>query len=184
MKRKSKLLAVAVPLLLILTAVVVYQYGYLRVETERKDAEEKAALKGKMLEKYVNLIASKPQLEAYLAELKEKRIAQKAKMVEGATPSIAAASLQNTVKTMITARGGTISSERAEKPEDLGKFKVISVSVDAVFPDTRSLCDVLFTMETQVPYIVVHEMDARIRNYKDPRDLAVKLKVSAVTGGR
>jgi hypothetical protein len=85
---------------------------------------------------------------------------------------------------MITARGGTISSERVEKPEDLGKFKVVTVSIDAVVPDSRVLSDALYAMETQTPYLVVRELDTRVRNYTQPRDLMVRLKVSGMTGGK
>ena len=70
-----------------------------------------------------------------------------------------------------------------EKPEVLGKFKLISVSIDAVLPDAKALADVLYAIETQTPYLVVKEIDARIRNINDPRDLMVRLKISALTTG-
>ena len=65
----------------------------------------------------------------------------------------------------------------------MGKFKVINVVLDVIFPDTRALSDALFAIETQTPYLVVKELDARVRNYNDPKDLLVKLKVSGLTGG-
>jgi hypothetical protein len=39
-------------------------------------------------------------------------------------------------------------------------------------------------METQTPYLVVRELDARVRNYTQPRDLMIRLKVSGITGGK
>ncbi len=184
MQKKSKVIMAAVPFLVVLLGFAFYEYGYLQVRAEMETLEEKEAAKQKTLEKYIAAIAKKPQLEAALAELKEKRKGEDAKVIEGKTSSIATASLQNTVKNIVTSRGGTISSERAEKPEDLGRFKIISVGLDAVFPDTRALCDALYSIETQLPYLVVQEIDSRIRNYRDPRDLTVRLKVSAITGGR
>jgi hypothetical protein len=97
---------------------------------------------------------------------------------------VAAATLQNTLKGMITARGGTISSERVEKPDTLGKFKVITISIDAVLPDAKVLSDVLLAIETQTPVMVIREMESRVRNYQSPRDLTVRLKVSGLTGGK
>jgi hypothetical protein len=184
MPQKNRILIIAIPLLVLLVCLTAYEYGYRRVEAEMTVAQEKGYVKQKTLEKYVSTIAKKSQLEAYLIELKEKRKAENTKVIEGQTPSIAAASLQNTVKTMITARGGTISSNSVEKPEDLQKFKMIGVTVDAVFPDIRALCDTLIAIEAQVPYLAVREMDLRIMNYKDPKDLAVKLKISAITEGK
>ncbi len=88
------------------------------------------------------------------------------------------------MKEFITSRGGTISSERVEKLEEAGHFKIITVTIDAVLPDTRALGDTLFAIETQTPYLVVRELDTRIRNFREPRDLTIKLKVSGLTGGR
>jgi hypothetical protein len=184
MNKKSNILVVAIPLMIILLGAVIYQYGYLRVQTELTAMEDTTAVKAKTLEKYMSLIADKPRMEEKLNVLRETRKAENSKMIEGQTPSLAAAALQNTVKGMITARGGTISSERTEKPEDTGKFKMVTVTIDAVLPDKRALGDTLYAIETQTPYLVVRELDARIRNFKEPRDLMVKLKVSGLTGGK
>ena len=183
MQGKSKILVVAIPLIIMLSGATLYEYGYLGVRAELKDLEETASSKSKILTKYRNLIAQKPRLEERLAVLKETMKADRVKMIEGQTPSLVAAALQSTLTGMITSRGGTIASERAEKPEDTGKFRIITVTIDAVLPDTRALGDALYAIETQTPYLVVRELDVRIRNYKDPRDLTVKLKVSGLTGG-
>jgi hypothetical protein len=184
MKKSSKILIIAIPLMIILFGAVIYQYGYLKVQSELTGMEDAASVKAKILEKYMTMIADKPLIEQKLAARKEARKAENSKLIEGQTPSVAAAALQSTVKAMITARGGGISSERVEKPEDTGKLKMITVTIDAVLPDTRALGDTLYAVETQTPYLVIRELDVRIRNFKEPRDLMVKLKVSGLTGGR
>lgn len=181
---KNKTLIVSLPFMVILTGLLIYQYGYLRVRSELATIKEEQAIKTRTLEKYINLISEKPSLEERLTSLKEARKADDSKLIEGQTPSLAAAQLQEIVKSTITGRGGTISSERVGKPEDRGKFKVISVSVDAVIPDARALSEILYSIETRTPYLVIKELDARVRNYRDPRELMVKLDVSALTGGR
>lgn len=184
MKNKNKMLFIAVPVMLILLGSVFYEYGYLQVRSQLNDLEDNVSVKTKMLTKYKTIIAQKAELEKRLAALIELRKTEILKTIEGQTPSIAAASLQDMVKGMITARGGTISSERAEKLEETGKFKIITVTIDAVLPDTRALADAIYAIETQSPYLVIREMDTRIRAFKEPRDLTIKLKVSALTGGR
>jgi DNA-binding Lrp family transcriptional regulator len=183
MKRKSNILLIAISLMIILLGGVIYQYGYLRVQSELIEMEDAAAIKAGTLQKYMAVIADKPRIEAKLTALREVRKAENSKMIEGQTPSVAAAALQSTVDVLITSRGGTISSERVEKLEETGKFKIITVTVDAVLPDTRALGDTLHAIETQTPSLVVRELDARIRNFREPRDLMVKLKVSGLTGG-
>jgi Type II secretion system (T2SS), protein M subtype b len=172
------------PLMVILLGFMFYQYVYTRIKTDIASIKEEQAIKTKTLEKYISLISEKPQLEKKLASLKELRKAEDSKLIEGDTLSLTAATLQDMVKDILTSKGGTISSERVGKPADFGKFKIITVSIDAVLPDTAILGDVLYSIETRTPYLIVSEIDTRVRNFRDPRELMVKLDVSALTSSR
>jgi hypothetical protein len=119
------------------------------------------------------------------------------------------------VKSIISSRGGVISSERVGKEEDLApvpggpvkeepkgtkgdkgpkvkkekleekiKYKVIHVSFDFTAPDTGALRDIIYFIETKIPYLVIKELDCRVRNFQQPRELMVKLDVSALFGGK
>ena len=143
MNRRSNILLIAIPLIIILLGAVVYQYGYLRVQAELTEMEDAASVKLKTLTRYMTLIADRPSLEKKLTALREVRKTENAKMIEGQTAPLAAATLQNTVKEVITSRGGSIASERVEKPENAGNFKMITVTIDAILPDTRALGDTL-----------------------------------------
>lgn len=182
--KRNKTLITTIPLMAMLIGLVMYQHVYLRTQTDVTSIREEQAIKTKTLERYITLISEKPQLEKNLASLKEARKADDSKLIEGQTLSLAAATLQDMVKDIITGKGGTISSERVGKPEDLNKFKVISVSLDAVLPDSGALTDVLYSIETRTPFLIVKEIDTRVRNYRNPRELMVKLDISAITGSR
>jgi hypothetical protein len=184
MKRNSNILFIAIPLIIILLGAVAYEYGYLRVQSELAETQDAVLVKSKSLKKYMTLIADRPNLERNLVALRETRKLENSKIIEGQTAPLAAATLLSTVKDAITSRGGSIASERVEKPEDAGEFKMITVTIDAILPDTRALGDTLLAIETHTPYLVVRELDTRIRNFREPRDLTVKLKVSGLTGGR
>lgn len=179
--KKNKKMAIAIPLAAILFALVIYQYGYLNVVAEVAEIREGQAMKAKTLEKYITLISEKPQIEKELALLKDMRKAEESKLIEGQTLSIAAAALQDSIKGVITGKGGTISSEMVGKPADYGKFKIISVTMDTVLPDSRALGDILYYIETRIPYLVVKDMDVRIMNYASPRELAVRFEIAAMT---
>lgn len=181
---RSSILKIALPLIVLLLAGVVYQYGYLRVRGQMAAVKETEEVKARTLAKYVALISEKPELEKKLAAFKETRKTDSSKLIEGQTFSLAAASLQEMVKEIVTGRGGSISSERVGKPDDLGKFKVINISIDALLPDPKALGDVLFSIETRTPYLVVKEVDIRNRNFKEPKELMVKLDVEALTTGK
>jgi hypothetical protein len=182
--KRSNFVVIAIPFIIVLAGLSFYQYGYLRIRSELASLKEMQGLKTKTLEKYITLISEKPALEKELAALKEIRKAENSNIIEGQTPSIAAASLQNSIVSIITGKGGTISSERVGKPEDLGSFTMIDVVVDAIVPDSRALTDILYSLETRTPYLVMKEVDGRVRNFRDPRELMVKLDISALTSGR
>jgi len=184
MKKRNKTFIITIPLMVVLLAYLFYQYGYLRIKSDVASIKESQSMKTKTLEKYISLIAEKPDMEKKLASLKDLRKADDVKMIPGETLSLASAALQDMVKDIVTRSGGTISSQRVGKPEDRGKFKVITVSMDTILPDPRALRDILYAVETQTPYLTVKELDARIRNYKDPRDQVVKLDVSALTNSK
>jgi Type II secretion system (T2SS), protein M subtype b len=181
---KNRTLLVAIPLIVLLAGLLIYQYVYLGIRTDIASMQEREEMKTKTLAKYISLIAEKPVLEKKLASLKEERKAEASNLIEGQTLSLAAASLQETVKDIVTRSGGTISSERVVKPEDLEGFKVITVSMDTILPDTRALRDILYAIETRTPYLVIKDVDIRIRNYKDPREQVVKLDVSALASSK
>jgi len=54
---KSKTLIVSVPLMIILTGFLAYQYGYLRIQSDLATIREEEAIKTKTLQKYINLIS-------------------------------------------------------------------------------------------------------------------------------
>jgi len=53
-----------------------------------------------------------------------------------------------------------------------------------VLPATTALSDILYAIETRTPYLIVKELDTRVRNpfAKGPKDLMVKMDISALTG--
>ena len=167
--------------MVLLLGAVIYQYGYQRVRAELAEMEDAATVKSKLLQKYMGVIADKPRLETELTALREIRKAETAKMIEGQTASVAAAALQSHLDALIASMGGSIASKRVEKIEAAGKFKIITVTMDTVLPDTRALGDTLYAIESQTPSLAVRELEVRIRNFREPRDLSVKLKVSGLT---
>ena len=182
--RSNKTLFFAVPLMIILVFLFVYQYGYLGIRAETASVKEEQDIKVKLLQKYMTLIAEKPLIEKQIISLKAERKSDDSKLIEGQTPSLAAATLQEIIKGIIVEKKGTISSERVGKPEDLGKFKVITVSIDATLPDTAALSEILYSIETRTPYLIVNELDTRVRNLRGLKDLMVKMDISALTGGK
>ncbi len=184
MMKQNRTLALSIPLMIVLLGLLFYQYVYVNIQTKVASIRESQAIKTKTLGKYISLIAEKPKLEKELAALKEERKSEDLKLIEGQTLTLAGASLQDAVKDIVSLNGGTISSERISKTEDMGRFKVISVSLDTMVPDTRVLRDILYSLETRTPYLIIKEIDIRVRNYRNPREEGVKLDVAALAASK
>jgi len=182
--KRNRTLLFAVPLMIILVFLVVYKYGYVEIRSDLAAIKEEQAVKTKLLSKYMALLAEKPLTEKQISSLKAERKSDDSKLIEGQTPSLAAATLQEIIRGIVVEKNGTISSERVGKPEDLGKFKVITVSIDAILPDTAALSEILYSIETRTPYLIVKELDTRVRNPRGPKDLMIKMDISALTGGK
>jgi hypothetical protein len=184
MKRKSRIVAISVPAICILFGLFVYNNVYLGLQEKLKQTREERAAKTKTLIRYLGIIAEQPSVEKKILDFKEQRKADDSRMLDGRTPAVCAAALQETVKGIISARGGNISTEMVEKPEDDGAFRIISITVDASVPDTKALSDALYDIETRTPSLVVRVVDTRVKNLKEPRELDVRFKVSGLTAGK
>jgi hypothetical protein len=184
MKRGNRLLILSIPLIVILTIGVIYEYGLRGIREELSSVSDLKTAKIQTLQKYMVALSHKDDFEKQLSDLKEIREKENDKIMMAQTTAIAAANLQDSVKSIITEKGGTINSDKVEKPEEKESFKIINVVMDANFPDVRALADALYAIETQTPYLVVKELDVKVRNYNDPKDLIVKLKIAALTGGK
>jgi len=170
--------------MVILLGFAFYDYIYMAIQDELQTLNQLKESKQKTLEKYVSALDQKDDLEKRINVLKESRRSNEKTMVEGQTPSVAAANLQNMIKEIITGKGGIISSERAEKSEDLSQLKVITVSVETILPETKALYNILYLFETHPVALMIREIDVRVRNMREPRELMVKFSISAMNTGK
>ncbi|RJQ21554.1 MAG: hypothetical protein C4560_03620 [Nitrospiraceae bacterium] len=182
--KASKSLIIMLPVIIVLLGIVIYQYGYLRSQSELSSIREEEEMKTKILEKYIDLISRIPQMENELAAQRQRRESFNSELLKGETDSIVSAALQDMVKGIITGRGGKISGEMPGQAADMGSVKVITVSIDAAMPDVRALGDAIYSIETHTPSLFVKDLDVRIKDYKNPRELVVKMSVAAMTGGK
>jgi hypothetical protein len=180
---QNKSLSIMVPLLIILSLMILYKYGYGWLRSDLAEMRETLSVKEKTLDQYRSLIAEKSQIEQWLGALREERNASLPRLITGETPSVSAAVLLDGIREILVAHGGTISSERVGQPERLDPLHIISVQFDAVLPDASALKDALYALETEGRYLVVNTLDVRVENMRRPGSLVVKMKVSALSAG-
>ena len=79
-----------------------------------------------------------------------------------ATPSVAGAELQQRVKAVVEAAGGTLRSTQALPPVDEGSMTKVTVSMNLI-GDTEVLQKILHELEAQTPVLLVDNLDVTAR---------------------
>ncbi|HIJ59941.1 MAG TPA: hypothetical protein HPP56_04935 [Nitrospirae bacterium] len=133
------------------------------------------------LKKYEKTISEIPVLEERLEELTEKRKKLSQFLVEGQTHSVASSALQDTVKNIVSSRGATVQGQRIEKASELGRFKLIAVNTNFQTNDVKMLLDILYAIQLNKPAISIKEIDVRLINFKEPRQLLLSLTTGGLT---
>ena len=110
---------------------------------------------------YRRVAAQAPEYRKALATMKE-RDARRF-YLRNTAPNLAAAELQEQVRTAIEGNGGRISTSQNQSPRDDGRFKQIVVSVQ-FFATTPNLQKILNAIETQQPYLTVDNLTLRPLN--------------------
>jgi|WetSurMetagenome_2_1015567.scaffolds.fasta_scaffold00013_82 hypothetical protein len=68
--------------------------------------------------------------------------------------------------------------------DETSRIQVISVSIDATVPDIAALNDILYSIETNTPELAIKDLDIRVRNFRDPRELLVRIEVMGLYEGK
>ncbi len=122
-----------------------------------------------LLARYERLGNSRPELEAQLVQLRKAQ-ASAGGFLEGASVELAAATLQNKIKTVIKESGGNLRSTQILRVEDDadGLFRRVGVRV-TMTGTVESLHEVFYALETSVPYLFLENIDIRGRRSQNAR---------------
>ena len=113
------------------------------------------------LERYRRVAAQAPDLRAALDVMKQKD--GRRFFLKNTAPNLAGAELSDFVRAAIENNGGRITTSQNPAPRDDGNFKQLFVTVQ-FFASTPALSKILYTLDAQVPYIVVENLTVRPMN--------------------
>jgi hypothetical protein len=153
---------------------------YEKIETLKESAVTRRDMAEKRLRSSRKTVNRKEALEKALRQTASVRADNETKLIKGKTAPLAAASLQESVKSIILQTGGRISSERVAPTRALEPFQVITVSFDFILPNVGALRDILYAVESRTPFLTVPELTAQVRNVRNPGELTVKMNISAL----
>ncbi|OGW15005.1 MAG: hypothetical protein A3G93_14815 [Nitrospinae bacterium RIFCSPLOWO2_12_FULL_45_22] len=146
------------------------------ITSEGKIKEELVA-KEKLLDKYHHFLDEKGQAEEQLKLLRGALKSLEPRLFTGKTTSLAAADLQNLLKTLSTKNNIDIKSTKVLDTEKVERYEKIPVQIITESYVTH-LVDFLYAVENQDKILVIPELNIDITNYRYPDKVRATLVVA------
>ena len=145
----------------------------------QQDIEEQIPVKLKQLEKYRQFVVGKAQAEAELKQVQRAANQTKTLFLAGSTAPLAAANLQDILKTLSAKNKITIHSEKVLDSKSFDYFDQISVQIDFT-SSVRSLTDFIYDIETYQQSLAIMDLNIRVTNRRNPRDVRATIVVAGL----
>jgi len=126
-----------------------------------KHYDDKIAEFSDRIERYRRIAAQAPEYRKALDTMRAKD--GRRFFLKNTAPNLAGAELQEQVRTAIESNGGRITTSQNQGPKEDGRFRQITVSVQ-FFASSPALQKILYTLESQPPYLSVESITVRPLN--------------------
>ena len=126
-----------------------------------KHYDDKIAEFSDRIERYRRIAAQAPEYRKALDTMRAKD--GRRFFLKNTAPNLAGAELQEQVRTAIESNGGRITTSQNQGPKEDGRFRQITVSVQ-FFASSPALQKILYTLESQPPYLSVENITVRPLN--------------------
>jgi len=166
-------------ILSLIGALTLYFLGIIPWLEAKKKMEEEIQMKQHLVLKYQEYINGKKGIEEDLRNLRLRFENIKKRLIEGETPQLASANLQEIIKKIATSKDIQIRSFRILEPKDLNYYRRISIQID--FNPTHSLLNLvqfLSEIENHEKMLNVSEMDLLVFNIRMPNNIQGNLTIS------
>ncbi|HEY2385602.1 MAG TPA: type II secretion system protein GspM [Candidatus Binatia bacterium] len=156
----------------------------------REGLQDEIASHREMLQNDQAYLARASDITKHLESVRTQYAGIRTQLVPGDTPTLAAASLQDTLHNLATEKGITVQSTQVMREETVGEFQRIAVRV-TVTGELHELADFLMAIEYgksrfAIPFLEISRRGAVLRG-QSARALAATIEVNAFlqgTGGK
>ena len=145
----------------------------------QRSVREEIPVRIQQLKKYRAFVAGKSQSEENLKRIRALAQMSEQKMLPGATPPLAAANLQDILKTLSAKNLISIKSEKVLDTKPSDAFKRIPVQIEFTSTIT-SLNNFLYDIETYEKLLFVDDLTVRVTSRLNPRDVRATLVVTGL----
>ena len=160
----SRLLAL---ILLIGAIAVPYVFIVQPLVAKHEEYRDTLAQYRNQLQRYRQIAANRPQLQARREQLERDPISQGA-YVSGESEALVAANLQNRVKTIIEANGGSLASTQLLQSGDEDGFRIVTIRV-RMTADIDAASKAFYALEADQPYLFLDNIDISARQARRRR---------------
>ena len=148
----------------------------------QKSVREEIPVLMKQLEKYRQFVARKSQAEKNLKQVQALSKRYQMKMLSGETSPLAAANLQDILKTLSAKNLINIKSEKVLDTKPLDYFLQIPVQIEFTSTITN-LTNFLYDIETYKKLLIIKDLNIRVTSRRNPRDVRATLVVTGIMKG-
>jgi len=166
------------------TAVIfsTVKYGIDPFIERQQLVREEIPVRIQQLEKYRRFVAGKSRSEENLKRIRALSKKSEQKMLPGATPALAAANLQDILKTLSAKNLISIKSEKVLDTKPLDFFERIPVQIEFTSTITN-LTNFLHDIESYEKLLIINDLTVRVTSRRNPRDVRATLVVTGLMKG-
>jgi hypothetical protein len=171
-------------LIAIALALAAYIFLVVPLVEAKKKADQTIALNQRILLKYAEILQNRKTVEEGLAGTRKQREEIQKRLIQGETPQLGAAHLQDLVKRLAEKNNLGLRSFRNLDPKEVGSFRRISVQIEFnPLSSMQNLTQFLYELEHQEQELMISEMDLLVFNPRMPNTIQGNLIISGLMKG-
>jgi hypothetical protein len=171
-------------LIAIALALAAYIFLVVPLVEAKKKADQTIALNQRILLKYAEILQNRKTVEEGLARTQKQREEIQKRLIQGETPQLGAAHLQDLVKRLAEKNSLGLRSFRNLDPKEVGSFRRISVQIEFnPLSSMQNLTQFLYELEHQEQELMISEMDLLVFNPRMPNTIQGNLIISGLMKG-
>jgi hypothetical protein len=171
-------------LIAIALALAAYIFLVVPLVEAKKKADQTIALNQRILLKYAEILQNRKTVEEGLAGTQKQREEIQKRLIQGETPQLGAAHLQDLVKRLAEKNNLGLRSFRNLDPKEVGSFRRISVQIEFnPLSSMQNLTQFFYELEHQEQELMISEMDILVFNPRMPNTIQGNLIISGLMKG-
>ena len=168
-------------ILAVAMVILIYALGILPLNEAARKAEEEILLKKRVLLKYQEFLQNRKTFEEELDRTSKQYETIQQRLLQGETPQLGSAHLQEVVKRVSDKNGINIRSFRILEPKEMSVYRKISLHIEFnPVPSLLNLSQFMYDIEHTEKELMISEMDLLALNPRMPNSIQGSFVISGL----